>query len=405
MNAIRICLAGAVLNFGSAIFALNANASSGIHFHESGLKILSTMQQHCSWVSKPTDKQVRENLEEAGFTLLGPGVFGGGPSSGARAYVASRGDVAIVVFRGTQAIGLNYFQNVATDARPIPRGLLLGDAPRMENAKVHNGFQRDYNKLRPKILEALEEANGKRLFLTGHSLGAALATICAFDLSKNYRGNFSSISSIVSGSPRVGDEGFRRAFSSLAGNHLRVTIHGDPITNTPGKLGVHDYAHVGRPIYITADGDLIGSSLDDDSKRRPVHARGAYYNAIAKLMKEEEPDKVIAEAMTEAEEATPPVLAESGTHEVEAETETEKPKPGIFERIAAKKEKEKAETVVETEESEPDPEPTEEVAKLSWKEKRASKKEASEAKPTPPPVELAEAKTRNREERKTRPRR
>ncbi|MEM1294593.1 MAG: lipase family protein [Verrucomicrobiota bacterium] len=399
MNLIRICLAGAVLNFGWTIPAMSADARAGTYFNESGLKRLATMQQHCSWVSKPTDKQVRENLESAGFSLLGHGVFGGGPSSGARAYVATRGDVAIVVFRGTMAVGLNYFQNVATDARPIPRGLVLGDAPRMENVKVHNGFQRDYNKLRPKILEALGEAKGKRLFLTGHSLGAALATICAFDLCKNHRGNFASISSIVSGSPRVGDQGFRSAFSSVAGNHLRVAIHGDPITKTPGKLGVHDYTHVGRILFITNEGTLIGSNPGEDSKRRPVHARAAYFNAVNKLVGGAEPEETVEVASIEPAQAEIEEVAESE----EPEEKAKEDKPGLLQKIAAKKAEKQSEEEAE-EEIEPEAASSSET-KLSWKEKRASKKAAAEEEAAEPVLELAEAKNRNREERKTRPRR
>ena len=403
MNAIRICLAGAVLNFGWVAPAMSAEAMSGIHFHESGVKLIATMQQHCSWVSKGSDNQVRENLKKAGFQLLGPGVFGGGPSSGARAYVASRDDVVVIVFRGTLAGGLNYFQNVATDARPIPRGLALGNAPRMENAKVHNGFQRDYNKLRPKILEAMAEAGGKRVFVTGHSLGAALATICAFDLSKNYSGNFASISSIVSGSPRVGDEGFQRAFSRVAGNHLRVAIHGDPVTNTPGKLGVHNYTHVGRTLYITSDGDLIGSNLHDDAKKRPVHARGAYYNAIAKLIASTGgSSREIVEA-SETESAPEAAPAPSEVAAVELPEENEEPSSaGLFAKRAAKKAEAESPAIV------PEQEPAAEAddeSKLSWKEKRAAKKaEASEEEETSS-IQLADSNARNREERKLRPRR
>ncbi len=267
----------------SACSLWDGPASLGANVSPARFATLAAMQQHSSWVSKGTDGQVRQSLEAAGFRLIGPGVFGGGATSGSRAYVAEKDGTVVIAFRGTLAGGLDYFQNVATDARPIPRGLKLGDGSRMENAKVHTGFQNDYNKLRPSILSALDEARGKQLFICGHSLGAALATICTYDLAKNYRSHFASIHPIVSGSPKVGDEGFKRAYEAVVPNHLRVTIFGDPITNTPGKLGVHDYAHVGRELLISADGELITPAKMEDAKKRPVHARSAYFKAIDNL--------------------------------------------------------------------------------------------------------------------------
>ncbi len=282
MKPTRICLAGVVLAFSCSCAVHKEPTSNGLHFSSSKLQILATMQQHSSWVSRGGASQVRHNLENAGFRLLGDGVFGGGATSGSRAYVAEKGGIVVVAFRGTLAGGLAYFQNVATDASAVPRGLKLGDT-RLDYAKVHTGFQRDYNKLRPKILAALDEAQGRQLYLCGHSLGAALATICAYDLSKNYRGKFSSINPIVSGSPRVGDEGFRRAFNGTVSKHIRVAIHGDPVVNSPGKLGVHKYAHVGREILITADGRLIPPG-SNPPKKKSVHARGAYHTAISQLV-------------------------------------------------------------------------------------------------------------------------
>jgi nuclear pore complex protein Nup85 len=52
---------------------------------------------------------------------------------------------------------------------------------------VHKGFMHAYSSVRPVLLQLLGKmvADGKlwRVYVTGHSLGGALATLCALDLS------------------------------------------------------------------------------------------------------------------------------------------------------------------------------------------------------------------------------
>ena len=43
--------------------------------------------------------------------------------------------------------------------------------------RVHNGFLGGYNSIRNEILKALKKVWGLPLYITGHSLGAALATV------------------------------------------------------------------------------------------------------------------------------------------------------------------------------------------------------------------------------------
>jgi triacylglycerol lipase len=67
---------------------------------------------------------------------------------------------------------------------------------------VHKGFLTTYESCRSQIRKNLLETPSKKpIFVTGHSLGGALATLCAFDLAINHY----NISSITFASPRVGD--------------------------------------------------------------------------------------------------------------------------------------------------------------------------------------------------------
>ncbi len=76
------------------------------------------------------------------------------------------------------------------------------------SAQVHKGFQEAYLRLRPQLWAWLEGQGGatsiKRCVIVGHSLGGAMATLCAADL-----GNLGvPVELITWGAPRVGNAGF-----------------------------------------------------------------------------------------------------------------------------------------------------------------------------------------------------
>ncbi|KAJ4703619.1 Phospholipase A1 [Melia azedarach] len=93
--------------------------------------------------------------------------------------------------------------------------------------------------------------------VTGHSLGSALATLNAMDIVANrYNrpsngiGKACPVAAIVFASPRVGDEGFKRVYSTLDDLHiLRITNINDKITDLPPKV----FAYVDVGVELTID--------------------------------------------------------------------------------------------------------------------------------------------------------
>lgn len=160
----------------------------------------------------------------------------------------------IVAFRGTREP-----RDYLTDARflfkhPWP---VVGH----ENAKVHRGFLEGYFAVSETIHARVHGA--KRIIITGHSLGGALATLCALDLVDN---GLPVWNAITFGSPRVGNGAFRDYYDEhLHGETLRVVAQGDPVTVMPPWF--NGYRHVGREVYLQNNGDvkvepgLIGKAI------------------------------------------------------------------------------------------------------------------------------------------------
>ena len=110
-------------------------------------------------------------------------------------------NIIFVAFRGTNRNFKNWMQNL--NVYQMSYG-------KCRNCKVHSGFNDAYQRVgSDRILEELKSLKKKypsaKLAVTGHSLGAAMATIALPDICKE----FSSVDYFYTfGSPRVGDQNF-----------------------------------------------------------------------------------------------------------------------------------------------------------------------------------------------------
>ena len=80
--------------------------------------------------------------------------------------------------------------------------------------KVHDGFYDEIEKIWDKIEEFANNNPNKQMTITGHSLGAAMATLCAARL----QDKFEDLALYTYGSPRVGNKEF---ISSCKFKHYR----------------------------------------------------------------------------------------------------------------------------------------------------------------------------------------
>lgn len=196
------------------------------------------------------------------------------PFSGAstQAYVAHNDAFVLVAFRGTQLLRydpdrtlIDVIEDVLRDIYADAKfGLVVWDGAR----HVHRGFKAALDEIWEPLAEHLNMLRRQKperpVWFTGHSLGAALATLAA-DRYPNTQGLYTF------GSPLVGDSLFRERFTVPA---FRIVNHHDIIARVPlagpvkqAHLELGVYHHVGQLVYIDAMRDVLPPSEDSDSRR------------------------------------------------------------------------------------------------------------------------------------------
>ncbi len=158
---------------------------------------------------------------------------------GAQAYMFWNDVDCVVACRGTEP---NEWNDIKADADAV--SVVTGALGR-----VHRGFNQEVDDLWPMLEDALVE-NRKTLWFTGHSLGGAMATICA---GRCYLSEIESMPQALFtyGSPRVGDKRFVN-FVEL--NHKRWVNNNDIVTRVPPAwMG---YRHAGQEMYLNRNGQL-----------------------------------------------------------------------------------------------------------------------------------------------------
>lgn len=153
--------------------------------------------------------------------------------NGAQAYLLKGTDSHVLSFRGTEV----------TEKSDVLADLKSGKNVEACGGKVHVGFKGEINKVWPAIETAL--VNIDTVYVTGHSLGAAMATIAASRIQ-------SKVTALVTfGSPRAGDREF---VNSLAVTHYRVQNNCDDVTKVPFKL--MGFTHHGTHKYMNYYGEF-----------------------------------------------------------------------------------------------------------------------------------------------------
>lgn len=211
-----------------------------------------------------------------------------------QAIVMSNDKLVIVAFRGSEAS-----QNNKVSPVKIVYDWLLTDLNFFKKrvlwwgwgVKVHTGFYTAldivYDDLK-RLVDSHMAGPGKRLWVTGHSLGAGIAPLAAYRLA----GDGVSVQGIYTyAGPRIGNEIFAKAFKKRFPDMQRWVLDNDIVSKIPFK--VMKFKHLVPPNNIYSDGRML---LADGEMKGPGkvrnHMPGMYLQKIYDLLPLELKDKV-----------------------------------------------------------------------------------------------------------------
>ena len=158
-----------------------------------------------------------------------------------------------VIFRGSESLYDWYYD------------LHIGKHKLNENIMVHSGFYKQlhdtnvYNTLVKEIKYLLEINPNYSIYITGHSLGAALSTLFGYLLSFEIENDIIIVSFA---SPRVGNNEWKISFENKKNiKHYRITNNRDIVTAFP----YYDYKHVGHNIRLFENNVSTYYNYQDES--------------------------------------------------------------------------------------------------------------------------------------------
>ena len=164
-------------------------------------------------------------------------------NDGSQAYSFSNSHDIVIAFRGTEP---NEWNDIKAD---MDASKALAETV----GHVHRGFKKEVDDLWPQLEKMLVDNKqnlSKKLWFTGHSLGGAMASICAgrcllshIDTQPEQVHTF--------GSPRVGT---KRYINHAKVDYYRWVNNNDIVPRSPPVwLG---YRHAGEEVYLNSDGQI-----------------------------------------------------------------------------------------------------------------------------------------------------
>lgn len=196
----------------------------------------------------PKDQKLEKNL----INLTEAPLFG---------IVLSHNDTAWVVFRGTLHVqewvqDFKYNQTelpVKQEQKNVQRSLILRGV--QNQPQIHQGFLDVYNNFRNDLYDALKSINPSQVIITGHSLGAGVATIAGVDIVND---GYPNTVVYNFASPRVGDGMLEELvkdklplYRFVNNTDIVPTIPTSVCPNFSDAEKPYFYKHCGKALYMS----------------------------------------------------------------------------------------------------------------------------------------------------------
>ena len=161
---------------------------------------------------------------------------------GSQLYFLWDKDDTIIVCRGTQP---SEFKDVVHD---LEFALVTS---RSGHGNVHHGFRNSVDLIWIDLLKTIQKFGvNRKLWCTGHSLGAAMSTLIAARCARTDK--LPKPTLFTYGSPRVGDVAFIKHLNKLEVEHHRWVNNADIVTRNP----IYPYKHHGTLHYFDHHGEV-----------------------------------------------------------------------------------------------------------------------------------------------------
>lgn len=198
-----------------------------------------------SLVYRTDEKEIRKTLrswEFRRFRMISVG--------STQVFVAGNDQALIAAFRGTEKNLEDWLSDTKVRLTGGPLGM------------IHEGFGLALSAVWAQVLEAIKDYQdaGQGLWITGHSLGAALATLATAKflekpmqiprLETRVRGLYTY------GSPRVGNGDFAKKYNELFRAQTFRFVNNRDIVTRVAPRALLGYDHVGQVYYIDKGGNL-----------------------------------------------------------------------------------------------------------------------------------------------------
>lgn len=193
---------------------------------------------------------------------------------------------AVIVFRGTSKgkdwgtnFNMKQMSKFVADSGELVYPEIYGEPS--DSVKIHCGFVTAYLSVRARIHSYVNNSSAKHYRIVGHSLGGALAQLCAVDLQYNFalntgvqaRNNIAVVEAYTFGAPKVGNKAFTASYNQRVPRTWRVVNGWDAVSQLPPW---HSYHHADRVVKLKRR-----FTLRMLSTRIADHATTSYIKALA----------------------------------------------------------------------------------------------------------------------------